>query len=114
MVQSALDNGGVLALIRERQFAAIARSAARVSRVFREKPGREIHSLDIPETQPRQCVQSVAAPAKKLDQIRFARPLADSQTAQSFRKFPDFLFRRFETQIRLFPRIDSLHWRVLR
>src|SRR5258708_12424578 len=98
---------GVLAFIRKRQFTPVTCIAPGIPRVFRQQPRRQVHSLDVPESEPRQRVQSVAAAAKQLHHVCFPRPLAYSEPAQASREFPDLLFRRPKPQVRCFPPLPS-------
>ncbi len=105
MVQAALHNEHVLAAVRERKLAAVGYQAFCRTAILRDQAGRQIHALQTLETQPVQSRQAVSPSAKELNNLCVARPLRGAQSTQALRKFLNFLFRRFESQVCGFPSV---------
>src|SRR6266699_6984150 len=107
MVQTALDDEDVLAAIRERKLTTIANNSFRRPPIVCDQSRRQIHAFDSREAETTESDQAVSAAAKKLDDFGVARPLRSAQSIQAPDKFLNFLFRRFETQIRGFPGVGQ-------
>src|SRR5713226_6910404 len=102
MVQTALDNEDVLAAIREWKLTAIDDNTSCRPAILGDQAGRQIHAFDAGETEALEGDQTVSAAAKKFDNFGVARPLRRVQSSEAPDKLLNFLWRRFETQIRGF------------
>lgn len=105
VVQATLNDEDVLATIRERKLAAIGNEIFCRPAIFGDQSGGEVHAFEARETEALQRVQAVAAAAKEFHDFCIARPLVRTQFPQPRNKLLNLLLRRFEAQVRGFPRI---------
>src|SRR4029077_17699031 len=107
MVQTALDDEDILAAIGKGKSPAIRDRALRRAFELRKQPWGQVHAFEPGEAETLQGDQSVSAPAKEFDNFCVARPLRSAQPGEAPDKLSNLLFRRFETQVRVFPGIQG-------
>src|SRR6266849_1512789 len=91
MMQTALHDEHIFGMFPERKFPAIGNDAFCEALILRNKPGREVYPFEVCESETLQCDQAATAPAKKLDDVCIAWPLAGSQTVEAADKLSNFL-----------------------
>ncbi len=105
VVQTALNDQHVLALIRKRHLAAVGHVAFCCPPIQCHQPRRKVDPLQSRETQASKGVKPVATPAKELDNTSISRQLSRAQFLESLQKLPNFFFGCFKSDVSSLPRI---------